>query len=208
MPHSVLRCTQVAAAFHSGYGHTAVRAEAVRRGTEKTGAHVSLVAVDIITDEQWHRLDAADAVVFGSPTCMGSASAGFTDSAFKSGDKLNTLNFPAAFAVQHRMIWVSLGLAPGWNALQAGEYGLNRLGFGVGAGAQTLQDGGTETVHEAGIATAEHLGARVAAQAAASPRAARPWPEPPLDGTGKHPQAGPHRPYPPANPAVRVMKND
>ncbi|MHA5054560.1 hypothetical protein [Streptomyces sp. SD15] len=89
------------------------------------------------------------------------------------------------------MIWVGLGLAPGWNALQAGEYDLTRLGFWVGAGAQTLQDGGTETVHEVGIATAEHLGARVAAQAAASPRAARPWPEPPLGGTGKHPQADP-----------------
>jgi multimeric flavodoxin WrbA len=232
MSQYVLQRTQVAAAFHSGYGHTAVRAEAIRRGAEKTGAHVPLVAVDTITDEQWHQLDAADAEVSGSPTCMGSASAGFhafvdatsgrylngtgadkiaagfTDSAFQSGDKLNTLNFPAAFAVQHRMIWVGLGLAPGWNTLQADEYGLNRLGFGAGSGAQTLQDSGTETVHEAGIATAEHLGARVAAQAAASPRATRPRPEPPLDGTGKHPQAGPHHPYPPANPTVRVMKND
>lgn len=64
-------------------------------------------------------------------------------------------------------IWVGLGLAPGWNALQAGENDLNRLGFWVGAGAQTPQDGGIETVHEADIATAEHLGARVTAQAAA-----------------------------------------
>lgn len=65
------------------------------------------------------------------------------------------------------MIWVGLGLAPGWNALQASENDLNRLGFWVGAGAQTPQDGGIETVHEADIATAEHLGARVTAQAAA-----------------------------------------
>ncbi|MCX5087925.1 flavodoxin family protein [Streptomyces sp. NBC_00365] len=182
---------RVVVAFHSGYGHTAVLAEAVQHGAEKAGAHVTFVAVDAITDEQWHELDTADAVIFGTPTYMGGASAGFhafaeassgrylngtwadkiaagfTNSASKSGDKLNTLNFLAAFAAQHRMIWVGLGLAPGWNALQASENDLNRLGFWVGAGAQTPQDGGIETVHDADIATAEHLGARVTAQAAA-----------------------------------------
>ncbi|QIZ01168.1 flavodoxin family protein [Streptomyces sp. S1D4-11] len=182
---------RVAVAFHSGYGHTAVLAEAVRRGAEKAGADVTLVAVDAITDEQWHQLDTADAVIFGAPTYMGGASAGFhafaeassgrylngtwadkvaagfTNSASKSGDKLNTLNFLAAFAAQHHMIWVGLGLVPGWNALTASENDLNRLGFWVGAGAQTPQDGGIETVHAADIATAEHLGARVTAQAAA-----------------------------------------
>ncbi|MFK0158490.1 flavodoxin family protein [Streptomyces sp. NPDC090493] len=182
---------RVVVAFHSGYGHTAVLAEAVRRGAEKADANVALVAVDTITHEQWQQLDAADAVIFGAPTYMGGASAGFhafaeassgrylngawadkiaagfTNSASKSGDKLNTLNFLASFAAQHRMIWVGLGLAPGWNALQASENDLNRLGFWVGAGAQTPQDGGIETVHEADIATAEYLGTRVAEQAAA-----------------------------------------
>ncbi|WP_405878267.1 flavodoxin family protein [Streptomyces sp. NBC_01136] len=182
MPHSVLQRTQLAAAFHSGHGHTAVLAEAVRRGAEKACAHVSLIAVDTITDEQRRQLDAADAVIFGSPTYMGGASAdfhpfaeatsgrylngtwadkiaaGFTNSASKSGDKLNTLNFLASFAAQHHMIWVGLGPAPGWNALQPDECDLNRPGFRVGAGAQPPQDGGTETVYEAGFATAEHLG--------------------------------------------------
>ncbi|GAA0374552.1 hypothetical protein GCM10009530_26330 [Microbispora corallina] len=65
------------------------------------------------------------------------------------------------------MIWGSLGLAPGWNALDASEHGLNRLGFWAGAGAQTPLDGGAEAVHPADIATAERLGARVAEQAAA-----------------------------------------
>ncbi|MEU9977984.1 MULTISPECIES: flavodoxin family protein [unclassified Streptomyces] len=182
---------RVVVAYHSGYGHTAVLAEAVRRGAEKAGAYVTSVAVDAVTDDQWRQLDAADAVVFGSPTYMGGASAafhafaeassgryltgawadkiaaGFTNSASKSGDKLNTLNFLAAFAAQHHMIWVGLGLPPGWNALTADENDLNRLGFWVGAGAQTPQDGGVETVHGADIATAEHLGTRVTEQAAA-----------------------------------------
>ncbi len=58
----------VAVAFHSGYGHTAVMAEAVVRGATRAGASVVSIAVDTITDEQWVRLDAADAIVFGAPT--------------------------------------------------------------------------------------------------------------------------------------------
>ncbi|ADI03329.1 hypothetical protein SBI_00208 [Streptomyces bingchenggensis BCW-1] len=190
MSSYVLPQPRVAIAFHSGYGHTAVLAEAVRRGAEKAGAHVALIPVDTITDEQWSELDAADALIFGTPTYMGGASAGFhafaeatggrfvdgtwadkiaagfTNSASKSGDKLNTLTFLSAFAAQHRMIWVTLGLAPGWNALEASEHDLNRLGFWIGAGASTPQDGGIDTVHSSDIATAEHLGARVAERTA------------------------------------------
>ncbi|MFF8593855.1 flavodoxin family protein [Streptomyces sp. NPDC015220] len=180
----------VAVAYHSGYGHTAVLAEAVRKGAAEAGADVVFVKVDEITDEQWQRLDEADAIVFGSPTYMGGASAGFhtfaeatsarwsearwadklaagfTNSASKSGDKSNTLAYFAALAAQHRMLWVSLGLKPGWNSTTATENDLNRLGYWGGAGAQTPMDGGTDTVHSADIATAEHLGARVARQAA------------------------------------------
>ncbi|GAA2440267.1 flavodoxin family protein [Streptomyces glaucus] len=180
----------VAVAYHSGYGHTAVLAEAVRRGAAAAGADVAFVDVTAVTDEQWDLLDDADAIVFGSPTYMGGASAGFhtfaeatskrfvegrwadklaagfTNSASKSGDKSNTLAFFAAFAAQHQMLWVSLGLAPGWNSTTASEDDLNRLGYWGGAGAQTPMDGGTDTVHGADIATAEHLGARVARQAA------------------------------------------
>ncbi|CAL9382619.1 NADPH-dependent FMN reductase [Streptomyces sp. DH-12] len=180
----------VAVAYHSGYGHTAVLAEAVRRGIAGAGADVAFVNVDDISEEQWQQLDDADAIIFGSPTYMGGASAGFhafaeatsrrfiegrwadklaagfTNSASKSGDKSNTLAFFAALAAQHQMLWVSLGLAPGWNSTTASENDLNRLGFWAGAGAQTPMDGGTDTVHAADIATAEYLGARVARHAA------------------------------------------
>ncbi|MET8564554.1 NADPH-dependent FMN reductase, partial [Streptomyces flaveolus] len=46
------------------------------------------------------------------------------------------------------------------------EHDLNRLGFWAGAAAQTPMDGGIDTVHKSDIATAEHLGTRVAQHAA------------------------------------------
>ncbi|MER6299340.1 flavodoxin family protein [Kitasatospora sp. NPDC001539] len=176
----------VAIAYHSGYGHTAVIAEAVARGAADAGAEVISIAVDTITDEQWAQLDAADAIVFGSPTYMGTASgafhvfaeasskrwfadawkdkvaAGFTNSASKSGDKAGTLGFFQTLAAQHGMNWVNLGLKPGWNATTASENDINRLGFFNGAAASTPADAGAEAVHKADIATAEHLGGRVA----------------------------------------------
>ncbi|MFB7910178.1 flavodoxin family protein [Kitasatospora sp. NPDC056076] len=176
----------VALAYHSGYGHTAVIAEAVARGAAAAGAEVVTIAVDTITEEQWAQLDAADAIVFGSPTYMGTASgafhvfaeasskrwftdawkdklaAGFTNSASKSGDKAGTLGFFQTLAAQHGMNWVNLGLKPGWNATTASEDDLNRLGFFSGAAASSPADAGPEAVHKADIATAEHLGERVA----------------------------------------------
>ncbi|MEU6946053.1 flavodoxin family protein [Streptomyces sp. NPDC046316] len=179
----------VSIAYHSGYGHTAVVAEAVRAGALDAGATVHLIKVDEITDAQWELLDASDAIVFGSPTYMGTASgafhkfaedsskrwftdtwrdklaAGFTNSASKSGDKLHTLQFFQILAAQHGMTWVNLGLKPGWNTTEASENDLNRLGFFAGAGAQTHNDLGPEGVHKADLATAEHLGRRVATTA-------------------------------------------
>ncbi|MET9620389.1 flavodoxin family protein [Streptomyces sp. NPDC006464] len=176
----------VSIAYHSGYGHTAVLAEAVRAGAADTGATVHLVKVDEITDAQWELLDSSDAIVFGSPTYMGTASgafhafaeesskrwfsdawqdklaAGFTNSASKSGDKLHTLQFFQILAGQHGMHWVNLGLKPGWNTSEASENDINRLGFFAGAAAQSNNDQGPEDVHKADLATAEHLGRRVA----------------------------------------------
>ena len=178
----------VSIAYHSGFGHTAVIAEAVRAGAVEAGAEVHLIKVDEITEEQWAILDASDAIVFGSPTYMGTASgafhvfaeatskrwaerawtdklaAGFTNSASKSGDKLHTLQYFQTLAAQHGMSWVNLGLKPGWNASTASENDLNRLGFFSGAAAQSNADQGADAVHKSDIATAEHLGRRVAEQ--------------------------------------------
>ncbi|MCA6093365.1 flavodoxin family protein [Streptomyces sp. SCA3-4] len=179
----------VSVAYHSGFGHTAVLAEAVRTGATEAGATVELINVAEITEAQWEQLDASDAIVFGSPTYMGTASgafhvfaeasskrwftrawqdkiaAGFTNSASKSGDKLHTLQFFTVLAAQHGMHWVGLGAMPGWNSSTASENDINRLGFFLGAGAQTNNDQGPEGVHKADIATAELLGRRVAEQA-------------------------------------------
>ncbi|MEU6368067.1 flavodoxin family protein [Streptomyces sp. NPDC046931] len=176
----------VSIAYHSGYGHTAVLAEAVREGAAEAGAQVHLIKVDEITDEQWTALDGSDAIVFGSPTYMGTASAafhafaeassqrwfgqdwkdklaaGFTNSGSKSGDKLHTLQFFQILAAQHGMNWISLGLHPGWNNSSASEHDLNRLGVFLGAAAQTNVDEGPDAVHKADVETARHLGRRVA----------------------------------------------
>ncbi|MGW4540102.1 flavodoxin family protein [Streptomyces chartreusis] len=175
----------VSIAYHSGFGHTAVIAEAVRAGAVEAGAEVHLIKVDEITEEQWATLDASDAIVFGSPTYMGTASgafhvfaeatskrwaerawtdklaAGFTNSASKSGDKLHTLQFFQILAAQLGMHWVNLGLLPGWNSSTGSEHDINRLGFFAGAAAQTNADQGPDAVHKADVATAEHLGRRV-----------------------------------------------
>ncbi|WP_455359263.1 flavodoxin family protein [Streptomyces sp. SYSU K21746] len=175
----------VSIAYHSGYGHTAVVAEAVRAGALDAGATVHLIKVDEIDEAQWELLDASDAIIFGSPTYMGTASgafhrfaedtskrwftdawkdklaAGFSNSGSKSGDKLHTLQFFQTLAAQHGMHWVNLGLKPGWNTTDGSEHDLNRLGFFSGAAAQTNADEGPEGVHKADIATAEHLGRRV-----------------------------------------------
>ncbi|MGI5133237.1 flavodoxin family protein [Streptomyces sp. CA-106110] len=158
---SITNSPVVSIAYHSGYGHTAVLAEAVRAGAAQAGAVVHLIRVDEITEEQWSVLDSSDAIIFGSPTYMGTASgafhvfgeattkrfqsgawrdkiaAGFTNSGSKSGDKLHTLQFFSVLAAQLGMLWVSLGLPPGWNTSQASENDLNRLGFALGAGAQS-----------------------------------------------------------------------
>lgn len=176
----------IVVAYHSGYGHTATLASAVADGVRAEGADVSTVAVDTMTDADWATLDGADAIIFGTATYMGNVSAGFqafaeqtgrrcitgawrdkvaagfTNSGAKSGDKLTALISLTVFAAQHHMHWVSLGLGPGWNSSAGSEHDLNRLGFWLGAGAQTDVDAGPEDVHPADVRTCRHLGQRVA----------------------------------------------
>ncbi|MEZ0109613.1 NAD(P)H dehydrogenase (quinone) [Catenulispora sp. EB89] len=177
----------IAIAYTSGYGHTRELANAVAQGAASVpDTVVALIDVVAITDDDWHTLDHCDAIIFGSPTYMGSASgafhafaeatsarwmtrawqdklaAGFTNSGSMSGDKLHTLQYFAMFAAQHGMHWINLGLLPGWNTTTASEHDHNRLGFYLGAGAQTWNDQGPEAVHHADLTTAHHLGRRVA----------------------------------------------
>lgn len=183
--------TKVTVVYHSGRGHTQVVAEAVCRGVRMVpGAEATLISVDNIADEAWTVLNESDAIIFGAPTYMGSASApmkafmdstsrsfgkavwrnklaaGFTNSASQSGDKLNTLVQFAVFAAQHGMLWVSLGLPPGNNSSKGSLQDLNRLGSFLGAMAQSNADEPANLAPaKADQRTAEVLGRRVAAVA-------------------------------------------
>lgn len=180
---------RVAVAFHSGYGHTARQAAAVAEGVgEVDGVKVDLLPVDDPDDDLWALLQEADAIVFGSPTYMGSPSAvfksfaertgslmqdglrwrdkiaaGFTCSGSMSGDKLNTLTDLAVFAAQHGMIWVGMARPAGWNHSYSSIEDLNRLGGWLGAMAQANADQAPEVVPpETDLRTARELGRRVA----------------------------------------------
>jgi NAD(P)H dehydrogenase (quinone) len=187
--------TSIAIVFHSGYGHTRIAAEAVAAGAAQVaGTQVHLIASDE-TEAKADLLQAADAIIFGSPTYMGAVSAkfkefmewsskiwygqgwkdklaaGFTVSASQSGDKLAVLQQLSVFAAQHGMVWVGLGLMPGNNNSKGSVEDLNRLGSFLGAMAQANADQGPEGVTEADRKTAALLGKRVAEAAARWARA-------------------------------------
>ncbi|MGE0856621.1 MAG: flavodoxin family protein, partial [Hyphomicrobiaceae bacterium] len=71
--------TAVAIVYHSGYGHTAALAEHVAKGA----ASVPTVAAKLYNADDltaadsgpWEELAAADAIILGAPTYLGSASA-------------------------------------------------------------------------------------------------------------------------------------
>jgi multimeric flavodoxin WrbA len=172
---------------HSGRGHTAKVAEAVEAGArEVVGVEIVRLATSEV-DAHWATLAAADAIVFGAPTYMGSASAGFKEFMDKSakvwlaggwrdklaagftcsgslaGDKLNTLVQLAVFAAQHGMLWVGLDLPAGQNRKGTTEDSLNRVGSWLGVAAQANVDEPAESAPPpADLETAKHLGRRVA----------------------------------------------
>jgi NAD(P)H dehydrogenase (quinone) len=181
--------TRIAIVYHSGYGHTGRQAEAVKSGVEQVeGAEALLLTVEE-APARWDELASAGGIIFGSPTYMAGPSApfkvfqeatsravmargfawkdkiaaGFTNSGSRSGDKLATLIQIALFAAQHGMHWVNLGLPPANNSTAGSEEELNRHGFWLGAGAQSNVDQGPDAAPpEADLATARHLGRRVA----------------------------------------------
>jgi NAD(P)H dehydrogenase (quinone) len=107
----------VVIAYHSAHGHTARQAQAVASGAASVaGVSADLRDVAVLDAPLWQALADAEAIIFGTPTYMGSQSAafqafaeasgpvwarqgwrdklaaGFTTSAGVSGDKLNTLS--------------------------------------------------------------------------------------------------------------------
>lgn len=178
--------TTVAIVYHSGYGHTQAIAEAVAAGAQGVPGVKTVLIPTAEAEAREAELDAADAIVFGSPTYMGGVSAdfakfkdwtsrkwmarawqnklaaGFTVSASWGGDKQNTLYQLLTLASQHGMVWVGLGLPPGNNHSKGSSDDLNRTGASIGLMAQAHADQGVEGIGASEFRTAELLGKRVA----------------------------------------------
>ena len=179
--------SKIAIVFHSGYGHTQRLAQAVA-----DGAGAELIAIDAdgnLPEGGWETLNAATAIIFGSPTYMGGASwqfkkfadasskvwftrgwqdkvfGGFTNSASFNGDKQVTLQYLNTLASQHGGLWVSLGLPPA-NTKAATRNDVNNLGGSVGLLVQSPSDASAAEVPQGDLDTAKLYGARVAAIAA------------------------------------------
>lgn len=179
--------SKIVIVFHSGYGHTLKVAEAVAEGSDGT-----LLAIDAegnLPQGGWERLAAADAIVFGSPTYMGSVSwqfkkfadasskpwfaqawkdklaAGFTNSATLNGDKLSTLLYMFTLSQQHGMLWVGMGMHPS-NAKKHTRDDLNNLGGYSGLLTATPSDASVDEMVGGDLATARAFGARLAQVAA------------------------------------------
>ena len=175
--------SKVAVVFHSGYGHTVKQAQAIAKG-----ANATLIAIDAegnITEAQWATLNEADAIIFGSPTYMGTVSwqfkkfadasskpwftqqwkdkvfGGFTNSATMNGDKHSTLDYFFTLAMQHSGLWVGTGLMPS-NSKAAKRDDVNYVGSFAGAMMQTPSDASADEVNLGDLETARLYGERVA----------------------------------------------
>ena len=175
--------TKTVVVYHSGYGHTSKQAEAIAKG-----ANAELISIDgegNITDAQWLLLNDAAAIIFGSPTYMGTVSwqfkkfadatskpwflqqwkdkvfGGFTNSATMNGDKHSTIHYFFTLAMQHSGVWVGTGLMPS-NSKAAKRDDVNYVGSFAGAMMQTPSDASAEEVNVGDLETARLYGARVA----------------------------------------------
>ena len=177
---------KVAIVFHSGYGHTLRVAQAVAEG-----AGAELVTIDAegnLPEGGWETLNAADAIVFGSPTYMGTVSwqfkkfadasskpwfgqawkdklfAGFTNSATMNGDKLSTLHYMFTLAMQHSGIWVGTGMMPS-NSKAATRNDINYVASSAGLMTSTPPDASPAEMLPGDLETAKLFGQRIAATA-------------------------------------------
>lgn len=171
---------KTAVIYHSGYGHTQRIAQVVAEGA---GAHLITIDADgNITDAEWDILNAADAIIFGSPTYMGVVSwqfkkfadatskqwmsgawknkvaGGFTISANLSGDKLSTIQYFMTLSMQLGMVWVGQA--------EPNNGSVNRLGSSSGVMAQVGPTSPAADIPQGDLDTAKIYGQRVAEIAA------------------------------------------
>ena len=165
--------------YFSGSGHPRRLAEAVAEGA----GPARLIEVTMMRPADWAALDAAEAIIFATPTYMGSVAArygvfleeaasrwpeqlwadkiaaGMTVATYPSGDKLSTLLRLAVYAAQMGMIWV--GQSEIGAPVNADNPGINAAGSWLGLMATSSRD--KEQLIEAGdLETARRFGARLA----------------------------------------------
>lgn len=194
--------TVVSIVYYTNSGHTGALAEAVARGASSVDGvqtHLLPILPEHVVNGRYRNpelfavLDSSDAIIFGTPTFMGSVAAvfkafmeatfplwfeqrwkdkiasGFSNSASQSGDKLSSLIQLAVFAAQLSMLWVAVGDPPGNNWSGGTVNDVNRLGSWLGVMGQSNGDQGPELAPSEGDRlTAERHGCRVA-------RIARRW---------------------------------
>ncbi len=157
---------EVSIVYDSNFkGQTEVLANRIATGINSVkDASSHLIHVDHV-EENWNVLHRSQAIVFGSPTYVGSISGkfklfveklagevwlkrmwenkiatGFTVSAGRPGDKLNCLNQMFIFASQMAMTWVPQPILGGHYSSEGSENDLNRIGGYIGVMAQANID--------------------------------------------------------------------
>ena len=183
---------KISIVYYSNFkGATEQLAHAIARGAEKVeGSEVTLIRVED-ADSHWQTLHDSDAIIFGTPTYIGSVAAkfkefveklagevwlkrmwlnkiagGFTVSAGRSGDKLNCLQQLVIFASQMGMIWVPVRITGGNYSTQGSEGDLNRMAGYIGVMAQAnIDEPADKAPPPSDIETAEMHGHHIASVA-------------------------------------------
>jgi len=169
--------------YHSGYGHTSKVAEAVAAGSG--GKLLAIDANGDLPEGAWDVLNAAKAIIFGSPTYMGNVSwqfkkfadqsskvwfnqgwkdklgAAFTNSASVAGDKQTTLYTMFTLAQQHGMLWAGTGMMPS-NSKAAKRDDINYLSSFAGLATASPSDASADEIPHGDLATAKLFGERIA----------------------------------------------
>ncbi len=182
--------TNVVIVYFSGYGHTEVQANAVAEGIRSVkGTEAKMLKLSDngeLDESGWAALDAADAIVYGSPTYMGGPAwqfkkfadasskpwstqnwkdkiaGGFTTSATVNGDKFSTIMYFFTLSQQHGQIWCGVGLMAS-NAKADGPEKLNWTGGYSGLLAIAPSDSAPEEFPTGGdLDTARAYGKRLA----------------------------------------------
>lgn len=176
--------TYIAIPYFTGSGHTRRLAELVVEGIKSvSNVEAELIDVEDLNSFPWEKLYKADAIIFASPTYMGSVSgpfksfmdetgnfwieqkwadkiaAGITVGTSSSGDKLNTLVQMSVFATQHGMIWVGQNHVGSKHTNDGRK--INEAGAWLGLIAQSDSDK-SKLIVDHDVQTAKNFGERVA----------------------------------------------